>query len=49
MFVLSKLRDSVRLSPSSFSRPLDEAVIDELNRKYCNKVRKTGQRSSRAE
>ncbi|KAL2918838.1 DNA-directed RNA polymerase III complex subunit Rpc25 [Polyrhizophydium stewartii] len=38
MFVLSVLNDIVRVPPKDFSKPENEAIIDELNRKYANKV-----------
>jgi DNA-directed RNA polymerase subunit E'/Rpb7 len=38
MFVLMILRDTVRLSPHLYKRPFDEALIDELQKKYANKV-----------
>ena len=38
MFVLVRIRDSVSVEPCNFSKPIREAVIDELNRKYCNRI-----------
>ena len=38
MFVLATLRDSVRVQPASFRKARAEAIADELNKKYANKV-----------
>ncbi|KAK9366323.1 RNA polymerase III subunit Rpc25-domain-containing protein [Lipomyces kononenkoae] len=38
MFVLSKFSDLVRIEPSKFSQSTEEAVEDEINAKYANKV-----------
>ncbi|KAI9009546.1 RNA polymerase III subunit Rpc25-domain-containing protein [Gaertneriomyces semiglobifer] len=38
MFILSKLKDNVRVYPSDFYKPRIDAVTDELNKKYANKV-----------
>ncbi|KCV72821.1 hypothetical protein H696_00399 [Fonticula alba] len=38
MFVLVKFSDSVRIAPADFRKKLSDAVIDELNKKYANKV-----------
>ena len=38
MFLISLLKDSVRVIPQEFRKDLKEALINELNRKYSNKV-----------
>ena len=38
MFVLAKLKDTVRIPPWKFKRKLNDAIADELNRKLANKV-----------
>lgn len=38
MFVLSELKDVVRIPPWKFKRKLNDAITDELNRKLANKV-----------
>ncbi|KAL5513107.1 RPC25 [Sanghuangporus vaninii] len=38
MFVLSTIRDTVALQPSTFSLPAEQAIINELNKKYANRV-----------
>ncbi|KAL1919825.1 uncharacterized protein VTP21DRAFT_1756 [Calcarisporiella thermophila] len=38
MFILSVLKDTVRIVPSDFSIPKYEALEDEINKKYSNKV-----------
>ena len=38
MFLLAKLTDSVRIMPADFRKRLTDAVTDELNKKYSNKV-----------
>ncbi|KAK9333547.1 RNA polymerase III subunit Rpc25-domain-containing protein [Lipomyces starkeyi] len=38
MFVLSKFSDLVRIEPSKFSKSTEEALEDEINAKYANKV-----------
>jgi hypothetical protein len=40
MFILSVIKDSLRIIPSEFSKDLQEVVLNELNKKYANKVRK---------
>lgn len=39
MFVLTELRDTVRIPPWEFKRKLNDAITDELNRKLANKVK----------
>jgi len=39
MFVLSTIRDNVKVKPQHFSKPKLTAVTDEINKKYSNKVR----------
>ncbi|CDK28623.1 unnamed protein product [Kuraishia capsulata CBS 1993] len=38
MFQLSVISDLIRISPHIFNLPTDEAVLNELNEKYANKV-----------
>ncbi|KAI8898603.1 DNA-directed RNA polymerase III subunit RPC8-like protein [Globomyces pollinis-pini] len=38
MFILSTIQDHVRVPPSAFSQPQNQAIEDELNSKYANKV-----------
>ena len=38
MFILSKLSDSVRVQPADFRKQRADAIADELNKKYANKV-----------
>ena len=38
MFVLVEMIDTVRIPPWNFQRQLNEAVIEELNKKLANKV-----------
>ena len=38
MFSLVTLKDSVRIAPSKLAVDLEEALTDDLNGKYCNKV-----------
>uniref|UniRef100_A0A1B0C9D4 DNA-directed RNA polymerase III subunit RPC8 n=1 Tax=Lutzomyia longipalpis TaxID=7200 RepID=A0A1B0C9D4_LUTLO len=38
MFVLSELKDTVRIAPELFNLKLPEAIKDEINRKLANKV-----------
>ena len=38
MFILTKMRSVVRLDPSTFERPLPEALSDVLTEKLANKV-----------
>lgn len=38
MFVLAAVRDTVRIIPSKLSLDFEDAIADELNAKYCNKV-----------
>ncbi|KAK9459106.1 RNA polymerase III subunit Rpc25-domain-containing protein [Lipomyces oligophaga] len=38
MFVLSRISDLIRIEPSKFSKPTDEAIEEEINTKYANKV-----------
>ncbi|KAK9479192.1 RNA polymerase III subunit Rpc25-domain-containing protein [Lipomyces japonicus] len=38
MFVLSKISDLIRIVPAKFDKPTLEAVEDEINGKYANKV-----------
>ena len=38
MFTLTKISDLIRLDPNEFSTPIAEAMEDEINKKYSNKV-----------
>lgn len=38
MFVLSVIEDLVRVHPSQFLQPREQALEDQLNKKYANKV-----------
>lgn len=38
MFVLSKISDLIRIDPQNFAAPLAEALEDEINKKYANRV-----------
>lgn len=38
MFVLTVLRDTLRVMPADFSKTREDALKDEINRKYSNKV-----------
>lgn len=42
MFVLSKISDLIRIDPQNFAAPLAEALEDEINKKYANRVRNNG-------
>lgn len=41
MFVLTELKDTVRIPSNSFKYKLNDVVADELNRKLANKVSTT--------
>ncbi|KAI9197086.1 RNA polymerase III subunit Rpc25-domain-containing protein [Polychytrium aggregatum] len=38
MFVLSILKDNIRIHPKDLRKPRAEAITDEINKKYSNKV-----------
>jgi DNA-directed RNA polymerase III subunit RPC8 len=38
MFLLSCMKDNVKISPSSFGKPQSQAIIECLNEKYSNRV-----------
>ncbi|KAI1278076.1 DNA-directed RNA polymerase III subunit RPC8 [Halotydeus destructor] len=38
MFVLVKLKDTIRTPPDQFNLPLEKAIADELNKRFSNKV-----------
>ncbi|KAJ1726781.1 DNA-directed RNA polymerase III complex subunit Rpc25 [Coemansia biformis] len=38
MFVLVVLRDTLKVVPSEFTKPREQALRDEINRKYANRV-----------
>ena len=41
MFVLAVIKDVIRIPPNAFAADQTEAVADEINRKFANKVRET--------
>jgi DNA-directed RNA polymerase III subunit RPC8 len=38
MFILSVLKDKIPIHPSQFGLPPEQALINELNKKYANRV-----------
>ena len=38
MFVLAVIKDIIRIPPNAFAADQTEAVADEINRKFANKV-----------
>ena len=38
MFVLSVIKDIIRITPAAFGLDQTEAIADEINRKFANKV-----------
>ncbi|KAJ2777250.1 DNA-directed RNA polymerase III complex subunit Rpc25 [Coemansia javaensis] len=38
MFVLAVLRDTLKVVPTEFTKPREQALKDEINRKYANRV-----------
>jgi hypothetical protein len=38
MFILSVLKDTIKIEPTDFRKPKQEAITDEVNKKYANKV-----------
>ena len=38
MFVLTVVEDLVRVLPAAFIYPIQEAIEDELNKKYSNRI-----------
>ncbi|KAJ3342567.1 hypothetical protein HDU93_001955 [Gonapodya sp. JEL0774] len=38
MFILSVLRDLIRVPPNEFARPRNDAIIHQINEKFANKV-----------
>lgn len=38
MFVLTEMSDLVLINPNSFNEPIDKAALEELNRKYSDRV-----------
>ena len=38
MFQLAILKDSVRIAPSAFGKEFQQAIVDELNSKYSNRI-----------
>jgi DNA-directed RNA polymerase III subunit RPC8 len=39
MFILAVLKDTIKIEPADFRKPKQEAITDEVNKKYANKVR----------
>ena len=44
MYVLATLKDKIKVMPHNFQDDMSVPVIDEINRRYCNKVRRRGRR-----
>lgn len=40
MFILTMLKDTIHIQPYNFHRPKFDALNDEINRIYANKVNK---------
>jgi len=38
MFVLTEMKDTVRIQPSLFNLDANEAIVNVLNQKFANKV-----------
>ncbi|CAM0143080.1 unnamed protein product [Umbelopsis sp. WA50703] len=38
MFILAVLKDTIKIEPTDFRKPKHEAITDEINKKYANKV-----------
>ncbi|GAB5585717.1 DNA-directed RNA polymerase III complex subunit Rpc25 [Umbelopsis nana] len=38
MFILAVLKDTIKIEPADFRKPKQEAITDEVNKKYANKV-----------
>ena len=38
MFVLSEMKDTVRIQPWLFNTDVNEAIVNVLNKKFANKV-----------
>lgn len=41
MFNLAEIKDTIKIEPSGFRKKKSQAITDEINRKYANKVQKT--------
>lgn len=39
MFVLAEMQDMIRIEPRRFARAMEQEIVDELNKKFANKVR----------
>lgn len=39
MFNLAEMKDTIKIEPSGFRKKKAQAITDEINRKYANKVR----------
>jgi DNA-directed RNA polymerase III subunit RPC8 len=38
MFFLATIHDRINISPSNFRKSFSQAIIDELDQKYCDKI-----------
>lgn len=38
MFVLAKFRDTIRIAPNQLGQPIEQVLIEELNKRFANKV-----------
>lgn len=41
MFNLAEIKDTIKIEPSGFRKKKSQAITDEINRKYANKVQNT--------
>jgi hypothetical protein len=39
MFNLAEIKDTIKIEPSGFRKKKSQAITDEINRKYANKVK----------
>jgi len=39
MFNLAEMKDTIKIEPSGFRKKKAQAITDEINRKYANKVK----------
>ncbi len=42
MFVLTVIKDEIRIHPSRFGAPVLDSLVEEIDDKYINKVRQRG-------
>lgn len=40
MFNLAEIKDTIKIEPSGFRKKKSQAITDEINRKYANKVKR---------